>query len=115
MLNFLSGGQNVHFVDDPDSPPLYYAEQFVDPDPQKALSSDELLRQARMIIANELGADPLLRQHVREQFKKHAQVSCLPTDRGRAKIDVYNAYFVSTNNYRLLHLLTVRDRVSNTY
>jgi transcription elongation factor SPT6 len=45
-------------VDDQDLAPEAYAEQFMDPDPAKALPASELLRRARMIIATELGKDP---------------------------------------------------------
>lgn len=90
----MSGGQNLHFVEDHDLAPIVYAEQFADPDPAKALPSEDLLRQARMIIATELGYDPLLRQYVRDEFKQHAQISCVPTDRGKVKIDQFHAYYV---------------------
>lgn len=110
MQNFLSGGQNLHFVEDHDLAPIVYAEQFGDPDPAKALPAEELLRQARMIIATELGLDPLLRQSVRDQFKQHAQVSCLPTDRGKLKLDQHHAYYVREPfrypDYRLTILLS---------
>ena len=95
MQNFLAGGQNLHFVEDHDLAPIVYAEQFVDPDPIKALHPEDVLKQARMIVATELGYDPLLRQYVREQFKLHAQVSCLPTDSGKIKIDRFHPYYVS--------------------
>lgn len=93
-MNFKSG-HNLHFVDDRDLSPAAYADQFVDPESSEAISPEELLRQARLIIATELGADPLLRKHVRKVFKEHAVVSVLPTDRGKVRIDEYNKYYVS--------------------
>lgn len=74
---------------------MAYAEQFIDPDPAKAQTPDELLRRARMILATELGKDPLLRQEMRNRFKAEALVSVQPTERGIAKIDEHHKYFVS--------------------
>lgn len=93
----MAGGQNLHFVEDHDLPPAVYAEQFADPDETKAVPAEDLLKQARMIIATELGYDPLLREYVRDQFKLHAQVSCVPTDKGKIKIDQFHPYYVSLN------------------
>jgi transcription elongation factor SPT6 len=67
-------GTKSYWVDDQDLAPESYAEQFIDPDPAKALPGSELLRRARMIIATELGKDPLLRQVVRQKFKAFARV-----------------------------------------
>jgi transcription elongation factor SPT6 len=94
VLNFLTQS-TTHFLQDQDLGPLAYAEQFVDSDPAKALSSEELLRRARMILATELGKDPLLRQEMRNVFKFEALVSVLPTERGISKIDEHHKYFVS--------------------
>jgi transcription elongation factor SPT6 len=91
----MASGHSVHFVEDNDLSPLAFAEQYVDPDPTKAQNPEILLRQARMILATELGVDPLLRKYVRDQFKLHAQFSVLPTERGQAKIDEYSFQFVS--------------------
>ncbi len=85
---------HVHFIEDQDLNPLTYAERFADPDPARALPAEELLRQARMIIATELGKDPLLRNHIRQAFKEDGQVSVLPTERGKTKIDEHHPYFV---------------------
>ena len=90
----MSSGHNVHFVEDQELSPSAFADQFADPDPLKASVPEDLLRQARMIIATELGIDPLLRRHVRDLFKNHAQVSILPTDRGKTKIDDHNIFYV---------------------
>jgi transcription elongation factor SPT6 len=93
VMNFVSGTKS-YWVDDQDLAPESYAEQFVDPDPTKALPVSDLLRRARMIIATELGKDPLLRQGVRQKFKSFARVSVLPTERGLNKIDEHHPYFV---------------------
>ncbi|KIK57744.1 hypothetical protein GYMLUDRAFT_45913 [Collybiopsis luxurians FD-317 M1] len=92
VLNFINETR-LNYVDNQTLDPLIYAEQFADPDPAKALPAEELLRRARMIIATELGKDPLLRDHVRQLFKKHAEVSVVPTERGVAKIDDQNTYY----------------------
>lgn len=92
----MTDGHNLHFADDADLPPAAFAEQFVNPDSTKAQPADELLRQARMIIATELSADPILRQEIRRLFKAHGQMSVLPTERGKTKIDQFHAYNVST-------------------
>lgn len=85
----------MHFVDDQELNPTVYAEQFADPEPTKALSPEELLARARMLLATELGKDPLLRNHVRKLFKDEAQISVEPTERGISKIDEHHPYFVS--------------------
>ncbi|KAL5532712.1 SPT6 [Sanghuangporus sanghuang] len=86
VINFLSKGHNVHFVEDQELSPTAFAEQYADPDPSKALPADDLLRQARMILAFELGIDPLLRRHTRNVFKNFAQVSVTPTESGKTAI-----------------------------
>ncbi|KAJ4498038.1 SH2 domain-containing protein [Lentinula lateritia] len=92
VLNFVNETR-LHYVDNQNLDPFIYAEQFADPDPAKALAPEELLRRARMIIATELGKDPLLRDHMRQLFKKNAVVSVSPTERGRAKIDEQHVYY----------------------
>jgi len=92
-MNFVSGTKS-YWPDDQELAPESFAEQFVDPDPTKALPASELLRRARMIIATELGKDPLLRQVIRQKFKAFARVSVLPTERGLNKIDEHHPYFV---------------------
>jgi transcription elongation factor SPT6 len=47
-----------------------------------------------MILATELGKDPLLRQEMRNRFKRDAVVSVQPTERGITKIDEHHPYFV---------------------
>jgi len=80
--------------------PIVYAEQFVDPDPLKAQQPEELLARARMLLATELGKDPLLRNEFRKLFRDEAQISVEPTDRGNLKIDERHPYF---NFKYLLH------------
>jgi len=92
-MNFVAGTKS-YWVDDQDLAPESYGEQFVDPDPAKTLSVSELLRRARMIIATELGKDPLLRQVIRQKFKSFARISVQPTERGLNKIDEHHPYFV---------------------
>ncbi|KAI0670362.1 transcription elongation factor Spt6 [Trametes maxima] len=92
VQNFMSD-HNTHFVEEQELSPLAYAEQFVDPDPTRARPAEELLARARMIIATELGKDPLLRQEMRNLFKSNALTSVLPTERGIAKIDEHHPYF----------------------
>ncbi|KAH9951462.1 transcription elongation factor Spt6 [Amylocystis lapponica] len=87
-LNFL-GDNTSHFLDEPELNPLAYAEQFADPDASQAQTAEELLSRARMILATELGKDPLLRQEMRNIFKTDALVSVLPTERGNFKY-LYN-------------------------
>ena len=81
-------------MEDPDFPPLQYAEQFVDPDPSKAVAPEELLRQARMILATELGVDPMLRDEIRKLFKTNVVISVEPTERGKTKIDDHHPFYV---------------------
>jgi transcription elongation factor SPT6 len=100
----------LHYVDNQNLDPLIYAEQFADPDPAKALPSEELLRRARMIIATELGKDPLLRDHMRQLFRKHAEVTVEPTERGKAKIDDEHVYF----RFKYLHRKPIVDLIRSS-
>jgi transcription elongation factor SPT6 len=113
VMNFVSGTKS-YWVDDQDLTPEAYAEQFVDPDPVKALPASELLRRARMIIATELGKDPLLRQVVRQKFKSFARVSVQPTERGLNKIDEHHPYFVRLYFF-MCHSYLCHIRHSNTF
>ena len=106
VLNFIEG-RNSHVVHEQELEPLSYADQFVDPDPTKALSPDELLRRARMIFATELGKDPLLRQEMRNRFKRDALVSVHHTERGFNKIDEHHPYFV-----RLFVVIWINQRTN---
>ncbi|KAI0780912.1 transcription elongation factor Spt6 [Trametes elegans] len=92
VLNFISD-HNTHFVEEQELNPLAYAEQFVDPDATRAQPAEELLARARMIIATELGKDPLLRQEMRNTFKNNSLVSVVPTERGISKIDEHHPYY----------------------
>jgi transcription elongation factor SPT6 len=47
-----------------------------------------------MIVATELGRDPLLRKEIRSWFKTAGLVSVLPTERGISKIDDHHRYYV---------------------
>lgn len=94
VLNYMVS-RHAHFIDDEELNPTVYAEQFIDPDPAKAETAEELLRRARMIFATELGKDPLLRRAMREAFQAEARVSVSPTERGVNKIDEYHMYYVS--------------------
>ncbi|KAI0273742.1 transcription elongation factor Spt6 [Gloeopeniophorella convolvens] len=104
VMNLVSGTKS-YWVDDQDLAPELFAEQFVDPDPVKAQPVSDLLQRARMIIATELGKDPLLRQVVRQRFKNGARVSVQPTDRGLAKINEHHQYFA----FKYLHNKPVED------
>ena len=113
-----SRGTIVHnFLDDPNLPPLEHVVPYVDaekhrlmeierkrwatnpmaqdePSPSKEISGQELLDRARLLIAMELGKDPLLRSEIRSLFKESAQLSCLPTEKGLVKIDEHHPYYV---------------------
>ena len=93
VLNFLASAQ-VHFINDQELNPRVYAEQFVDSDPSKALTPEELLRRARMIQSTELGKDPLLRNQMRKIFQEEGRISVEPTERGLVKINENHRYFV---------------------
>ncbi|TFK76387.1 transcription elongation factor SPT6 [Pluteus cervinus] len=104
VLNFIAS-QHVHFVEDQDLNPIAFAEQFADPDPLKALPAEDLLARARMILATELGKDPLLRDHMRRLFREEARISVEPTERGTVKIDDHHPYF----NFKYLYRKHVKD------
>lgn len=87
VLNFLESDAAHNFVEDNDLNPIAFAEHFVDPDPVKAQTPEILLERARMILATELGKDPLLRQAIRDSFRRNGLVTVIPTARGRVKID----------------------------
>ncbi|KAJ7097816.1 transcription elongation factor SPT6 [Mycena belliarum] len=108
VLNFLAN-ERVHFVEDQELNPMVYAEQFVSPDPLKALPPEELLRRARMIMATELGKDPLLRDHMRKLFKDEARVSVEPTEHGVSKIHENDKFF----NFKYLYQKPVKDMLES--
>jgi len=98
VQNFVSRDRS-NFVDDQELNPLTCAEQFINPDSAIPQTPDELLRRARMVLATELGKDPLLKQAMRDLFKAEAQISVHPTERGINKIDEHHPYF----NFKYLH------------
>ncbi|KAF8163355.1 transcription elongation factor SPT6 [Crassisporium funariophilum] len=108
VLNFLAS-HHVHFIDDQEVVPLAYAEQYEDSDPTKAQSPEELLRKARMILATELGKDPLLRIQIRKLFKEEARVTVEPTERGITKIDENHPYF----NFKYLYQKHVNEMLDS--
>ncbi|KAF8212158.1 transcription elongation factor SPT6 [Mycena galopus ATCC 62051] len=109
VLNFLANDR-VHFVQDQELNPLVYAEQFASPDPLRALPAEELLRRARMIMATELGKDPLLRDHMRKLFRDEARVSVEPTEHGVSKISEFDNYF----SFKYLHQKPVKELLDSS-
>jgi transcription elongation factor SPT6 len=81
-------------VDDHELNPLAHADTFVDPDAPQS-NAEEILGRARMILATELGKDPLLRQEIRNLFKNEGLVSVLPTEKGLVTITDTSPLFVS--------------------
>ncbi|KAI0748143.1 transcription elongation factor SPT6 [Daedaleopsis nitida] len=108
VQNFLSD-HNTHFVEEQDSVPLEFADKYVDPTSRPSVPADEMLARARMIIATELGKDPLLRQEIRQAFKRNALVSVLPTERGVSKIDAQHPYF----NFKYLYNKSAADMLQS--
>lgn len=86
--------RKTYFPEDPELPPLAYAEQYSEMQGLTGLSVEEILRRARMVIATELGRDPILRKNIRQLFKADALVSVSPTEKGLAKIDDHHKYYV---------------------
>ncbi|KAI6096611.1 hypothetical protein EDD16DRAFT_1527922 [Pisolithus croceorrhizus] len=75
IQNFISLDR-PNIVEDQELNPTTFTEQFVDPsDPIIPQTSTELLHCAQMILATELGKDPLLRQMIHELFNIEAQIS----------------------------------------
>jgi DhnA family fructose-bisphosphate aldolase class Ia len=58
-----------------------------------------------MIMATELGKDPLLRKKIRELFRREGRISVLPTDKGMIKTDIIAITLVPTRIARF-HVLT---------
>jgi transcription elongation factor SPT6 len=106
VQNFMSS-DHAHFVEDQELSPLVYAEQFIEVDAYREKTSEELLSQARMILATELGKDPLLRKEIRELFKREGRISVLPTEKGMIKIDRHHTYYVGSGFPRLTTILTI--------
>jgi transcription elongation factor SPT6 len=92
VLNYVADSK-LHFIDDNELSPEALADQYIDPDGNSQTAETTLAR-ARMILATELGKDPLLRQEVRALFKNQALVSCVPTERGIVKINEFSPWFV---------------------
>ncbi|KAF8844471.1 transcription elongation factor SPT6 [Paxillus ammoniavirescens] len=98
VQNFVADDR-PNFVEDQELNPIAFAEQFTNPGAAASQTPEEVLRRARMILATELGKDPLLRQAMRDLFRTEAQISVQPTDRGVNKIDEHHPYF----NFKYLH------------
>ena len=94
VLNFIMN-KKLHPSLDPEIPPLAYAEQFISDAPGSAKTAEGQLETARMILATELGKDPLLRLEIRKVFQSNAVISVTPTERGMEKIDEFHPYNVS--------------------
>ena len=133
-----SRGTTVHtFLDDPNLPPLEHVVPYVEtekerlmeierkrwvsnpmaqdePSPSKEVSGQEMLDRARLLIAMELGRDPLLRSEVRGLFKESAQLSCLPTEKGLIKVDEHHPFYVCISTGASVFSLTFASRTSNT-
>ncbi|KAJ7172406.1 transcription elongation factor SPT6 [Mycena filopes] len=109
VLNFLAH-ERVHFVEDQELNPMVYAEQFASPDPSMVMAPEDLLRKARMIMATELGKDPLLREHMRKLFRDEGKVSAVPTERGIAKILDRDPAFA----FKYLHQKPVKEMLDSS-
>ncbi|TFK29990.1 transcription elongation factor SPT6 [Coprinopsis marcescibilis] len=107
---FGPGSVNTNYVQDPELNPVAFAEQFADPDPAKAQAPEQLLARARMILATELGKDPLLRREIRKLFQEEALISIEPTERGVTKIDDHHPYF----NFKYLYRKKVKDMMDSS-
>lgn len=70
-----------------------------------ATTAEDALKTARMILATEIGKDPLARQEIRDRFKRCALISVTPTDKGMIKIDENHPYYVSISNNPSAHIL----------
>lgn len=103
VQNFVANDR-PNFVEDQELNPIAFAEQFTTPESVVSQTPEEVLQRARMILATELGKDPLLRQSMRDLFRTEAQISIQPTDRGFNKIDEHHPYFVRCN--RVLFLVS---------
>lgn len=97
VVNYRAGEQAVkeYFVDDQDLPPIVHAEAFGDPNQERSHPAEILLQQARMLLATELGKDPILRKDTRELFKTDGLITVMPTEKGLTKIDEHHPYNVS--------------------
>lgn len=84
-----------YFTDDQHTTPFVFAEEFINPNAGGPSSPEDALQTARMIIATELGKDPLLRQLTRERFKVGAVISVKPTEKGVNKIEDQHPYSAS--------------------
>ncbi|KAG8886008.1 Transcription elongation factor spt6 [Tulasnella sp. 331] len=97
VQNFMMN-KKLHPSQDQDIPPLAYAEQFITAAPGSAKTAEGQLETARMILATELGKDPLLRIEIRKVFQANAVASVVPTEKGLEKIDEFHPY----NNFKFL-------------
>ncbi|KAF7323037.1 Transcription elongation factor Spt6 [Mycena chlorophos] len=108
VQNFLANTKLV-FPIEQEFNPLVYADQFLSPDPLQEQTPEEVLRRARMILATELGKDPLLRDKMRRKFKEEGHVTVVPTDTGVLKISEDDTFF----NFKYLDRKPIRDMKSN--
>jgi transcription elongation factor SPT6 len=79
------------------------------------ISADKILKRAKLLVATEISKDPLMRKEIREIFKRSAEVSCYPTDKGLVKIDEHHPYYVSGYFETILIIDQPLGRTSNTF
>ncbi|KIO20227.1 hypothetical protein M407DRAFT_30136 [Tulasnella calospora MUT 4182] len=92
VRNFISKAKKSSTTDQ-DVTPVAYANEFVTDGPAGVIrDAEKQLELARLIIATEIGKDPVLRQRIRTLFEGSAVISCLPTERGNEKIDEFHPY-----------------------
>ncbi|KAK4053287.1 Transcription elongation factor spt6 [Microbotryomycetes sp. JL221] len=56
-------------------------------------TADSALAAGKLILVHELSRDPTLKRNARRYFVDYANVSVLPTERGRSKIDEFHPFF----------------------
>lgn len=97
VRNFIAKTKKTSTTDQ-DVTPVAYANGFVTDDPAGIIrDAEKQLELARLIIATEIGKDPVVRQRIRTLFEGSAVISCLPTEKGNEKIDEFHPYMVCIN------------------
>ncbi|PWN39561.1 hypothetical protein IE81DRAFT_338403 [Ceraceosorus guamensis] len=77
---------------DPTEDPATLAGQYFDA-AANMLSAERVLDEAKLLLANEIGRDPSMRQVVRSLFRDFAFVSVAPTERGESVIHEEHPFY----------------------
>ena len=82
----------IHNVEDHPEDPLSLAEQYKC---GEFPTADAVIRATRLLLAQELSTDILVRSTLRDFVERTATISVSPTERGKMEMDEFHDYYVA--------------------